>query len=136
MDDVTVNAAERDRIDTRQRGEQERLIDAMQNLGVSERVAGSMIARYDWSYLRRKVRQARYARRTGVARNPAGWFIASVRNNWKPLVGFDEWAEMDPEEYREALFESWGICRRCFCRPCQCDLEVVDKEMENGKNRY
>ena len=134
MDDLKVNAAECDRIDARQTGEQERLLDAIQNLDVSERVAGSMIARYAWPYLWRKVRQARYARRVGVARNPAGWFIASVRNNWKPLVGFDEWAEMDPEEYREALFKSWGICRRCWRRPCHCDLEEVGKEMKNGKN--
>ena len=97
-----------------------RLIDAMRDLEVSARVAGHIAAEYDPAYLWQKVRQTRYARRVGVATNPAGWFVSSVRNNWKPPAGFDEWAEMAPEEYQEALFKSWGICRRCWSRPCRC----------------
>ena len=106
--------------ETSQTDELTHLIDAMRDLGVSARIAGHIAAEYDPVYLWQKVRQTRYARRVGVATNPAGWFVSSVRNNWKPPSGFDEWAEMAPEEYQEALFKSWGICRLCWSRPCRC----------------
>jgi len=110
-----------------------RLLDAIQDLDVTARVAGNIVAHYEHAYLWQKVRQTRYARRVGVASNPAGWFVSSVRNNWKPPAGFDEWAEMAPEEYREALFKSWGVCRRCWSRPCRCNARERAEEVGHGK---
>jgi len=98
---------------------------------VSDRVAGDMLARYGQPYLWRKVRQTRYARRTGIAVKPAGWFIASVRENWRAPAGFDEWAELDADERREALRVSWGVCRRCGRRPCHCEER---DQVEDGQD--
>lgn len=134
MRDQPVDLIERDGADPGHVEEANRLIEAIRELDVSVRVIGNIVARYDHAYLWQKVRQARYARRVGVAINPAGWFVSSVRNNWKPPAGFDEWAEMDPEEYQEALFKSWGICRRCWRRPCRCDGEDQAEEVGHGKH--
>ena len=109
-----------------------RLIEAMRDLGVSARAAGALLTRYGRSYLWRMVRQTRYARRVGAAGQPARWFLASVRNHWKPPAGFDEWAEMTIEEYQEALCHSWGICRRCWSRPCRCSHGESDGGIGNG----
>ena len=113
--------------------EMTRLIEAIRELDVSARVAGHMASQYDAAYLWQKVRQTRYARRVGVATNPAGWFVSSVRNNWKPPAGFDEWAEMAPEEYQEALFKSWGVCLRCWSRPCRCKCGEQAEEVDYGR---
>ena len=106
------------------------LLSAIRELGVTDRVAGDMLARYGLPYLWRKVRQTRYARRVGIAARPAGWFVANVRDDWDAPLGFDERDEMSPKELQEALCASWGVCRRCGCRPCHCLQN--DHERETG----
>jgi hypothetical protein len=133
MRNSKINTTTHSQADAGQLDEVARLIDAIQDLDVAERVAGNIVAHYERAYLWKKVRQTRYARRVGVASNPAGWFVSSVRNNWKPPAGFDEWAEMAPEEYREALFKSWGVCRRCWSRPCRCKSGGNAEEVGHGK---
>jgi hypothetical protein len=111
-----------------------RLLAAIHELGVTERVAGELAGRYASAYLWRMVRQARYARRVGLAANPAGWFIASVRDDWPAPVGYDDWAELDAGERREALRQSWGVCRRCSSRPCRCARAAETSEVVSGKD--
>jgi hypothetical protein len=103
--------------------ETERLLAAMRELGLSPRVAGDMARRYAPARLWRMLRQTRYALRMGLASNPAGWFVASVRDNWPAPAGYDDWAELEPAERRAALNESWGVCPRCGRRPCHCPVE-------------
>lgn len=111
-----------------------RLLAAIRELGVSERVAGDMAGRYASPYLWRKVRQTRYARRIGRVANPAGWFVASVRGDWPAPAGYDDWAELDAGERREALRQSWGVCRRCGSRPCRCARTAETSEVKSGKD--
>jgi len=104
--------------------ERQRLLEALNDLGISERVAGDIVGRYPRDYLWRMVRQTRYARRIGLAAHPAGWFIASVRDDWAAPVGYDEWEELEPAERRTARVRSWDVCPRCRRRPCHCANEV------------
>ena len=110
------------------------LLNAICELGVTARVAGYIAANYPADYLWRKVRQTRYARRTGLSVQPAGWFIVSVREGWSAPVGFDEWDELEPTERRAALAQSWGVCPRCSRRPCRCAIQRREggEEDEDG----
>lgn len=108
------------------------LRNALRDLGITERVAGDLLARYPHAYLWRMVLQTRYMRRQGMVRNPAGWFIASVRGHWHAPAGFDPGTEMNSAERREALIESWGVCRRCGRRPCHC--EETEEAEEGGQD--
>ena len=107
--------------------EQQQLLDALTDLGVSERVAGDIIGRYPRAYLWRMVQQTRYARRRGLASHPAGWFVASVRGDWAAPAGYHEFDELEPNERRAARARSWGVCPRCSRRPCHCADETPDE---------
>jgi len=104
------------------------LLAALLELGVAGRVADDVIAHYAPDYLWRKVRQTRYARRIGLASHPAGWFVASVRQEWNPPAGFDDWDEMEPAQRSSALAQSWGVCPRCHRRPCHCNDQSDEVE--------
>jgi hypothetical protein len=96
------------------------LTAAMFDLGLMPHQVEVIIDAYASPYLWRMVRQTRFALRIGLARNAAAWFMASARYRWGPPAGFDELAELDAYDRREALRVSWGACRRCGFRNCRC----------------
>jgi hypothetical protein len=64
------------------------LLREMRALGVALKVANNMIIKYDLSFLQEKLEQARYAVESGLADNGPGWFVASIRKDWQPPLGY------------------------------------------------
>jgi hypothetical protein len=61
-------------------------------LGISAETATALIARYDEATLLRHALQTLWQMSQGRITNPAGWFIASLRGNFTPPIGFpSEW---------------------------------------------
>lgn len=76
------------------------LIREMRSLGVALKVALNIAGRYEPEYLTEKLQQCRFAIERKLAHNSAGWFVASVRQDWQPPLGYDPVAFLSPEEQR------------------------------------
>lgn len=59
-------------------------------IGVATRVALNIIKRHDVAYLERHLEYTLHADKEKLARNKAAWFVASVRDNWGPPLGFKD----------------------------------------------
>lgn len=72
-----------------------KLEEEMAELGVSPRVAKDILGRYEAEYIRQHLNQTWHALNVGLARQAAGWFVASLRGNWDPPRGFNprDWEE-------------------------------------------
>ena len=57
-------------------------------LSISAETATALIARYDEATLLRHALQTLWQMSQGRITNPAGWFIASLRGNFTPPIGF------------------------------------------------
>lgn len=59
-------------------------------LGVATRVALALVERNDVEKLRKHIAYTRYAAEKAIAKSPAAWFVASVRDDWGPPTGFGQ----------------------------------------------
>lgn len=66
------------------------LYSEIETLGVASRVIEDLLRGYMPEYLREHLEQTRCAISSGLARQPAAWFISSVRDDWPPPPGFDQ----------------------------------------------
>jgi hypothetical protein len=66
------------------------MLAEMRNLGVVQVRAQQLIQRYDLDYLQQKLEYVQFAVRRGLADNPPGWFVASVKEDWPAPLGFEE----------------------------------------------
>jgi|GEM_PF-6730054 len=78
-----------------------KLLREMRQLGVALKVAQSIAGSYQADYVAEKLRHARHAIETGLAHNPAGWFVCSIRQNWQPPLGYDPDAHLTDQERRQ-----------------------------------
>ena len=76
------------------------LIAEMRALGVALKVCQNIAGRYGEDYIIEKLRHARHAIEAGLARNPAGWFVTAIKNDWPAPLGYDETKYMTDEERR------------------------------------
>lgn len=72
------------------------LLHEMCDLGLAKRVAENLLQRFEPDYLRTKLAYARYAARVGLAENPPGWFVCSVKENWPAPLGYQEGGKPKP----------------------------------------
>ena len=74
------------------------LIAEMRALGVALKVCQNIAGRYEDNYIIEKLRHARHALKAGLARNPAGWFVTAIKDDWPAPLGYDEDAHLTDEE--------------------------------------
>jgi hypothetical protein len=65
-----------------------KIFDEISALGVATRVALAIVEKNDLAKLRRHIEYTRYAVENKIANSPPAWFVASVRDNWGPPLGF------------------------------------------------
>lgn len=74
-----------------------------EHIGISAETATALIARYEEPMLMRHALQTLWQISQGRIENPAGWFIASLRGNYTPPLGFP--SELDARTIRFQLDE-------------------------------
>jgi hypothetical protein len=91
-------------------------------LAISEETATGLIARYDEATLLRHALQTLWQMSQGRITNPAGWFIASLRGNFTPPIGFP--SELDVRTIRFQLDAT------TFAEIEQCAAQHPDRVMQ------
>jgi hypothetical protein len=76
------------------------LIREMRDLGVALKVANNIAGKYDAAYIILKLRHTRHARDIGLAKNPPGWFVASIKHDWPAPLNYKEEDHLTEEEKR------------------------------------
>lgn len=72
----------------------------MRALGIALKVCRNITERYEDDYILEKLRHTWHAQEIGLAKKPAGWFIAAVKNDWNAPAGYDEDDYLSDEERR------------------------------------
>jgi len=91
-------------------------------LGISAETATALIARYDEAALLRHALQTLWQMSQGRITNPAGWFIASLRGNFTPPIGF-------PSELQTHTI-TFALDATTFAEVEQCAAQHPDRVMQ------
>jgi|GEM_PF-1922358 hypothetical protein len=95
------------------------LLDA---LSISDETATALIARYDEPTLLRHALQTLWQMSQGRVTNPAGWFVASLRGNFTPPIGF-------PSELQTHTI-TFALDATTFAEIEQCATQHPDRVMQ------
>ena len=91
-------------------------------LAISEETATALIARYDEANLMRHALQTLWMMSLGRIANPPGWFIASLRGNFTPPIGF-------PSELQTHTI-TFALDATTFAEVEQCAAQHPDRVMQ------
>ena len=75
--------------------QQQSLVDELISCGVVVRVAKELVNKYPLKDIQERIRQFRYAKKTGKA-DSAGWLIRALENDWPPPRGY----QSEHKEYK------------------------------------